>query len=169
MKLTELIELYPQFNKQQLIQLRRTFYNIKGRCNSKSDSHKHYHDVDFKFKDIIEFIDFIVSEESKGRDYFKIKDPNVCRLFDKGEYSTLNCIIRSRKHNARECTARGFKVYNSLTGKTNYQESVRLFYEIDKSVLNISLSTLYRSIKNNQIITVSDGNITGYLKLIYID
>ncbi|ELA8172832.1 hypothetical protein ACG9VU_000673 [Vibrio alginolyticus] len=168
MKLTELIELYPQFNKQQLIQLRRTFYNIKGRCNSKSDSHKHYHDVDFKFKDIIEFIDFIVSEESKGRDYFKIKDPNVCRLFDKGEYSTLNCIIRSRKHNARECTARGFKVYNSLTGKTDYQESVKLFYELNKDVLKISLSTFYRNIKNSKLIPVSDGVTSGYIKVSYI-
>ncbi|MEZ8937907.1 hypothetical protein AB6E05_01215 [Vibrio alginolyticus] len=168
MKITELLSMYPQFNKQQLIQLRRTFYNIKGRCNSKSDSHKHYHDVDFKFKDIIEFIDFIVSEESKGRDYFKIKDPNVCRLFDKGEYSTLNCIIRSRKHNARECTARGFKVYNSLTGKTDYQESVKLFYELNEDVLNISLSTFYRNIKNSKLIPVSDGVKSGYIKVSYI-
>lgn len=168
MKLTELLSMYQQFNKQQLIQLRRTFYNIKGRCNSKSDSHKHYHDVDFKFTDIIEFIDFIQSEQQKGRDYFKIKDPNVCRLFDKGEYSTLNCIIRSRKHNARECTARGFKVYNSLTGKTDYQESVKLFYELNKDVLKISLSTFYRNIKNSKLIPVSDGVTSGYIKVSYI-
>lgn len=169
MKLTELLSMYPQFNKQQLVQLRRTFHNIKGRCNSKSDNHKHYHNVDFKFTDIIEFIDFILSEKSKDRDYFKIKDPNICRIFDKGEYSPLNCIIRSKKQNARECTARGFKVFDSLTGKVDYFFSVRLFYELNKNVLNISLSTLYRSIKKNQIITVSDGNITGYLKLTYID
>ncbi|EPP6379626.1 hypothetical protein ACUNB6_000947 [Vibrio alginolyticus] len=168
MKLTELIELYPQFNKQQLIQLRRTFHNIKGRCNSKSDSHKHYHDVDFKFKDIIEFINFIVSEKEKGRDYFKIKDPNVCRLFDKGEYSTLNCIIRSRKQNSRESTARGFKVYNSLTGRTNYQESIKHFYELNKDVLSISLSTFYRNIKNSKLIPVSDGVTSGYIKISYI-
>ncbi|EJG0778067.1 hypothetical protein C4G25_RS04390 [Vibrio parahaemolyticus] len=168
MKLTELIELYPQFNKQQLIQLRRTFHNIKGRCNSKSDSHKHYHDVDFKFTDIIEFIDFIVSEKEKGRDYFKIKDPNVCRLFDKGEYSQLNCIIRSRKKNSRECSSRSFKVYNSLTGKTDYQESVKLFYELNKDVLNISLSTFYRNIKNSKLIPVSDGVTSCYIKISYI-
>ncbi|MCR9959429.1 hypothetical protein NB573_05045 [Vibrio alginolyticus] len=168
MKLTELLSMYPQYSKQQLIQLRRTFHNIKGRCNSKSDHHKHYHDVDFNFTDLIEFINFIVSEKSKGRDYFKIKDPNICRIFDKGEYSPLNCIIRSRKQNARECTARGFKVYNSLTGKTDYQESVKLFYELNKDVLSISLSTFYRNIKNNKLIPVSNGVTSGYIKVSYI-
>ncbi len=84
MKLNELIELYPHFTKQQLIRLRTTFNNIKSRCNSKSHHHKHYHHVDFNFTALNSFIDFILSEKEKGRDYFQIKDPNICRIFDQG-------------------------------------------------------------------------------------
>ncbi|MEH0087086.1 hypothetical protein V6261_03395 [Vibrio alginolyticus] len=168
MKITELIELYPQFTKQQLIRLRTTFNNIKSRCNSKCNHHKHYHDVDFNFTDLIEFIDFILSEKLKGRDYFTIKNPHVCRLFDKGEYSPTNCIIRSRKQNIRESSGYEFKIYDSLTGKVAYFNSVNLFYEINKHVLNISLATLYRRIKDNKIITVTDGVTSGYIKISYI-
>lgn len=168
MKLTELIELYPQFNKQQLVRLRTTYNNIKGRCTSKSNHHKHYHNVDFNFTDLIEFVDFIRSEKEKGRDYFTIKNPHICRLFDKGEYSPTNCIVRSRKANIRECTSKTFKIYDSLTGKTSYFECVKLFYEINKHVLNISLATLYRRIKDNKIITVTDGVTSGYIKISYI-
>ncbi|HCG8756071.1 TPA: hypothetical protein NKB00_000658 [Vibrio parahaemolyticus] len=168
MKITELIELYPQFDKQQLIKLRTTFSNIKARCNSKSTSHKHYHNVDFNFTDLIEFIDFILSEKERDRDYFTIKNPHICRLFDKGEYSPTNCIIRSRKANIRESAAKEFKFYDSMTGKVEYFNSVRLFYEINKNVLDISLATLYRRIKDNKIITVTDGSITGYIKISYI-
>ncbi|ELI1832719.1 hypothetical protein RQV66_000513 [Vibrio alginolyticus] len=168
MKITELIELYPQFTKQQLIRLRTTFNNIKSRCNSKCNHHKHYHDVDFNFTDLIKFIDFILSEKSKGRDYFTIKNPHICRLFDKGEYSPTNCIIRSRKQNIRESSGYEFKIYDSLTGKVEYFNSVNLFYEINKHVLNISLATLYRRIKDNKIITVTDGVTSGYIKISYI-
>ncbi|HHX8586468.1 TPA: hypothetical protein ACVO0O_000238 [Vibrio alginolyticus] len=168
MKITELIELYPQFTKQQLIRLRTTFNNIKSRCNSKCNHHKHYHDVDFNFTDLIKFIDFILSEKSKGRDYFTIKNPHICRLFDKGEYSPTNCIIRSRKQNIRESSGYEFKIYDSLTGKVEYFNSVNLFYEINKHVLNISLATLYRRIKDNNIITVTDGVTSGYIKISYI-
>lgn len=168
MKITELIELYPQFTKQQLIRLRTIFNNIKSRCNSKCNHHKHYHDVDFNFTDLIEFIDFILSEKSKGRDYFTIKNPHVCRLFDKGEYSPTNCIIRSRNQNIRESSGYEFKIYDSLTGKVEYFNSVKLFYEINKHVLNISLATLYRRIKDNKIINVNDGVTSGYIKISYI-
>ncbi|HHX8286151.1 TPA: hypothetical protein ACVOYT_004320 [Vibrio diabolicus] len=168
MKITELIELYPQFTKQQLIRLRTTFNNIKSRCNSKCNHHKNYHDVDFNFTDLIEFIDFILSEKSKGRDYFTIKNPHVCRLFDKGEYSPTNCIIRSRKANIRESSGYEFKIYDSLTGKVEYFNSVRLFYEINKNVLDISLATLYRRITDNKIINVNDGVTFGYIKISYI-
>ncbi|MFN1551236.1 hypothetical protein [Vibrio natriegens] len=168
MKLETLIELYPQFNKQQLIQLRRTFHNIKGRCSSKSEHHKHYHDVDFNFTGLIEFIDFILSEKEKGRDYFKIKKPHISRLFDKGEYSSLNCIVRSRNANIRECTSREFKFYDSMTGKTDYFSNVKLFHEINKHVLNISLATLYRRIKQNKLINITDSVHSGYIKISYI-
>ncbi|TOE88843.1 hypothetical protein, partial [Vibrio parahaemolyticus] len=104
----------------------------------------------------------------KGRDYFTIKNPHVCRLFDKGEYSPTNCIIRSRKQNIRESSGYEFKIYDSLTGKVAYFNSVNLFYEINKHVLNISLATLYRRIKDNKIITVTDGVTSGYIKISYI-
>ncbi len=168
MKLETLTELYPQFSKQQLIRLRTTFNNIKSRCNSKSDHHKHYHNVDFNFTGLNSFIDFIMSEQEKGRDYFTIKNPHICRLFDKGSYSTTNCIIRSRKQNIRESAGYEFKFYDSMTGKVEYFNSVKLFYEINKHVLNISLATLYRRIKDNKIITVTDGVTSGYIKISYI-
>ncbi|HCZ9272942.1 TPA: hypothetical protein O4G62_004545 [Vibrio alginolyticus] len=168
MKLNELIELYPHFTKQQLIRLRTTFNNIKSRCNSKSHHHKHYHHVDFNFTALNSFIDFILSEKEKGRDYFQIKDPNICRIFDQGAYSPTNCIIRSRKANIRESSGYEFKIYDSLTGKVEYFNSVRLFYEINKNVLDISLATLYRRITDNKIINVNDGVTFGYIKISYI-
>jgi hypothetical protein len=165
MKFSSLIETYPQYTPEQIKQLVKTFTNIKGRCNSKSLNYKNYWEVDFKFKDFNEFVEFIDSEKEKNRDYFTIDHPHVSRLFDKGEYSFNNCIIRSRAANVRESGAKSYKLYNHADGKTNMFTSLRLFFKHNKEVLNISYSTLIRRIKKNELITCSNGEYSHLIKI----
>lgn len=165
MKIQTLIKLYPLYTEQQLRKLRSTYNNIKGRCNTISMRHHNYHNVEFKFIDIHDFINFIIKEKQAGRDYFSINKPHVSRLFDKGEYSAQNCIIRSGSHNSREANACSFKVYESLTGKTSLATSLSLFYKYNKHLMNLSLTTFYRKIKKGHLIPITDGVTTGYIKI----
>ncbi len=166
MKVTELYDKYPQYTHDQILKLRSVYYGIKGRTKSKSESNKAYWNVDFEFKDIPEFIDFIELERSKGRNYFEIDKPHISRLFDSGNYSPENCIILPAKQNVRQATGHKFQIFDALTGTTSYFTSVSLFYQKNKKVLNgISLSTLYRLIKGNKIIPVTDGITSTYIKI----
>lgn len=170
MKLTAICEQYPQYNKEQILKLRTLYYNIKARCNSSHEHFKSYKDVAFEFEDITHFIDWIVSESKRGRDYFKIDKPHVSRLFDSGHYSPQNCVLKTASANIRESTAKSYKVYDSLTGKTSYFTSLRFFYNKNKHVLlNISLSKLYKLVNNQDIIEVTNGSITGFIKIYAID
>ncbi|MBT0039886.1 hypothetical protein J4H49_14460 [Vibrio alginolyticus] len=169
MKLKDLCEQYPQYNKEQILKLRTLYYNIKARCNSSHEHFKSYKHVAFDFKDITHFIDWIISESKRGRDYFKINKPHVSRLFDQSNYSPKNCVLKPASANARESGAKSYKVYDSLTGKTSYFQSLRWFYNKNKHVLNISLSKLYRLVNNQEIIEVTNGSINGFIKIYAID
>ena len=165
MKLKDLCDQYPHYNKEQILKLRTLYYNIKARCKSSHEHFKNYKDVEFEFEDITQFIDWIVSEEHKGRDYFKINKPHVSRLFDSGNYHPQNCVLKSSSANARESCAKTFKIFDSLTGKTSYFTSLRYFYNKNKHVLNMSLSKFYRQVNRQEIIEVTDGKTIGYIKI----
>ncbi|WP_273978981.1 hypothetical protein [Vibrio parahaemolyticus] len=169
MKLKDLCEQYPQYNKEQILKLRNLYYNIKARCNSSHEHFKSYKDVEFDFEDIPQFITWIITEKQKGRDYFSINKPHVSRLFDSGNYCPKNCVLKPASVNSRESGAKSFKIYDSLTGKTSYFTSLRWFYNKNKHVLNMSLSKLYKLVNRQEIIEVTDGKTTGYIKIYAID
>ncbi|EJE4210041.1 hypothetical protein P3573_13295 [Vibrio parahaemolyticus] len=169
MKIDQLCQNYPQLTKEQLIKLRKLHNSIKGRCSSTHPNLKNYHDVKFEFESVFEFIDWILLEKSKGRDYFTMTSPHVARLFDSGNYRADNCIIKTATANVREATAKNFKIYDSLTGKTSFFISLRLFYNKNKHVLNCSLSTFYRLVNNSRLIEVSNDTVTGFIKIDVLD
>lgn len=169
MKIDQLCQNYPQLTKEQLIKLRKLHNSIKGRCSSTHPNLKNYHDVNFEFESVFEFIDWILLEKSKGRDYFTMTSPHVSRIFDQGGYSKDNVILKSGSSNIREATGKNCLVFDFTTDKTSYFSSLKRFYDKNKQVLNMSLSTFYRWVSKNKLIEVSNGEISHLIKIKVLD
>ncbi|WP_089110726.1 hypothetical protein [Vibrio casei] len=153
MTLTQQLEQeYPHF-KHHLKKIRDVYANIKSRCSK----HPNYLNVKCEFENIFEVMDFLEYEKSQGRDYTKIDKPQIARLFDEGNYSAKNCRLLSKSENLREAHNKPIQIYDSLNNKTTvFNHGVINFYNINKSVFNFTLSTMYRKIHANKPIMIGD-------------
>ncbi|EGU6979664.1 hypothetical protein GOZ66_25005 [Vibrio parahaemolyticus] len=169
MKIDQLCQNYPQLTKEQLLKLRKLHNSIKGRCNSTHPNLKNYHDVNFEFESVFDFIDWVLLEKSKGRDYFAMTSPHVSRIFDSGNYSPCNCKLKTSTSNIREATGKNCLVFDFGTDKTSYFASLKRFYDKNQHVLNMSLSTFYRWVNKSKLIEVSNGEISHFIKIQVLD
>lgn len=148
----QLQEQYPHF-KHHIKKIRGVLGSMKYRCGK----HKSYLFVRCEFIDIWQFMEFLEIERQRGRDYTKIDNPQIARIFDDGNYTFNNCRVLSKSENIKEAHAKGIKIFDSLNGKTSiFRHGVKNFYKINKEVLGFSLNTLYRKIRANKSIPIGD-------------
>lgn len=148
----QLQEKYPHF-KNHIKKIRGVLGSMKYRCGN----HKSYLNVKCEFIDIWQFMEFLEIERKRGRDYTKIENPQIARIFDDGNYNVFNCRVLSKSENIKDAHNKPIIIFDSLNGKTSiFRHGVINFYKINKLVLCFSLNTLYRKIRANKPIPIGD-------------
>ncbi|HGS5205431.1 TPA: hypothetical protein ACMDQP_003100 [Vibrio cholerae] len=156
-----LVSTFPQYNVEQLKALRSVWYQISGRCGKR----KGYEDVENEFT-LESFIQHIADEANKGRDWFQIEQPCVCRIFDSGNYNAQNTQIKSRAENTREARAVTLKIHDPMNDTTIlYPHGIRNLYRANKDRLSISLSKFYLDITNKRPILLSHDGQSAHYKI----
>lgn len=148
----QLTQQYPHF-KNHIRKIRGVLGSMKYRCGK----HKSYLNVKCEFFSIWQFMEFLEIERQRGRDYTKIENPQIARIFDDGNYTANNCRVLSKSENIKESHNKPIIIFDSLNGKTSiFRHGVINFYKINKEVLGFSLNTLYRKIRANKPIPIGD-------------
>ncbi|GHY97881.1 hypothetical protein VCSRO121_3472 [Vibrio cholerae] len=155
------------FTLEQVKKIGSVFNSIRWRCGRL----KGYETVVCEWQDLEEYIKFLVEEATAGRDFHKFKRFATCRIDDTGNYSTTNCFISSCSDNVKTAQAQPIQVYQS-TDKTRpiyFKYGVKAFYNKNKDVLRVSLSKLYRMVKQNKWIDIyHSGEFVGQVKIVVL-
>ncbi|EPM7840898.1 hypothetical protein ACTQ65_003418 [Vibrio cholerae] len=156
------------FTLNQVKKVASVYNSMRWRTSNKM---KGYENSIVEWQDLEEYIKFLVEEIEAGRDFRKFNRYATQRIDDTGNYSTTNCFISSSSDNVKAAQAQPIQVYQS-TDKTHpvyFKYGVKAFYNKNKDVLRVSLSKLYRLVKQNKWIDIyHSGEFVGQVKIVVL-
>ncbi|EPO2880114.1 hypothetical protein ACT7SV_001179 [Vibrio cholerae] len=146
------------FTLNQVKKIGSVFNSIRWRCGRL----KGYETVVCEWQDLEEYIKFLVEEAAAGRDFRNYHRYATQRINDTGNYSTTNCFISSNNENVAAANSKLIQVYQSNDKlKPVFFKGIKSFYRQNKDVLRVSLSKLYRMVKQNKWIDIYHGGVIG--------
>ncbi|EMW1607777.1 hypothetical protein AAEO70_003467 [Vibrio cholerae] len=155
------------FTLEQIKKVASVYNSMKWRCGRL----KGYEDVKCEWETLECYIKFLVEEIETGRDFRKFNRYATQRLCDSGSYSTTNCFISSCSDNVKTAQAQPIQVYqsNDKLHPVYFKYGVKAFYNKNKDVLRVSLSKLYRMVKQNKWIDIyHSGEFVGQVKIVVL-